>query len=436
MFVMQQRSRAIFIKAFWGLIICVLVGVSAPGMPRAQQETDENLSDVEKALAIELEQSESLRKRGDEIAHETAALRAKLVASAKSVQDHEHMIVSLEAQLIDLERSERDKIIRLATRREQFAKVLMALERLARFPPEAMIAQPGKPTDTVRSALLLRSVVPEIEARAAELGREVDSLARAREQIEIRREALWRESVGLEEEGQKLGALLAQKKLLKLETDAESRLADKRASKLAREASTLRELIASIEADRVARALAATETALATAVPPAKPELGDSLDGTTSLGAGTQVASLRPASNGILSGGSIRDMKGDLPYPAIGKIVSRYGETNENGMTQRGLEVKTRAGAQVVASFEGTVVFVGDFRGYGQLLIIEHSGGYHSLLAGMTRIDSIIGQQVLTGEPVGVMDPAQDGSTILYVELRREGQSINPSSWLSPRKQS
>ena len=80
---------------------------------------------------------------------------------------------------------------------------------------------------------------------------------------------------------------------------------------------------------------------------------------------------------------------------------------------------------------------MGDFRGYGQLLIIEHSGGYHSLLAGMTRIDSVMGQQVLTGEPVGVMGGDAGSSTdqdaILYVELRREGQSINPSSWLSSR---
>ncbi|MBT3556385.1 MAG: peptidoglycan DD-metalloendopeptidase family protein [Rhodospirillales bacterium] len=430
---MQQRSRAISIKPLWALVLFVSFGLGSWSDARAQDVSSENLSQVEKALALELEQSESLHQRITEIARETATLRAKLVTSAKAVQDHEHMIASLEGQLADLEQSERDKVARLATRRKQFAGVLMALERLARFPPEAMIAQPGSPADTVRSALLLRSVVPEIEAQAAELGREVDSLARAREQIEVRRESLWRETVGLEEEGLKLGALLAQKKLLKQQTDAESYLAEQRASELAKEASDLRDLIARIQADKAARTLNASETAMATVVPPSKPTAGDS----QSVENETQVAALNVLGNGILSGGSIRDMKGNLPFPVIGKVVAKYGETNENGMTQRGLEVKTRPGAQVIASFEGTVVFVGDFRGYGQLLIIEHSGGYHSLLAGMTRIDSVMGQQVLTGEPVGVMGGDAGSSTdqdaILYVELRREGQSINPSSWLSSR---
>lgn len=390
----------------------------------AQQVSDENLSDVEKALALELEQSKTLRQRVEGIARETAALKAKLVASAKAVHDHEHKITSFEIQIVDLEQLEREKAKHLAGQRRQFSMVLMALERLARFPPEAMIAQPGRPTDTVRSALLLRSIVPEIERRASELGREVASLSRAREQIEVRREALWRETVGLEEESQKLGALLAQKKLLKQQTNLESKLAEQRASKLAEEASNIRDLIARIKRDRAAQA----ENEMATSTPPSKPDAPGSSDGGE-----TQMASLDLSRSGVLRGDFIGDMKGQLPFPVIGDVISQYGETNENGMTQRGMEIKTRPAAQVVTFFEGTIVFVGDFRGYGQLLIIEHSGGYHSLLAGMTRIDSVIGQQVLTGEPVGVMNSSTEENTILYVELRREGQSINPSSWLASR---
>ncbi len=429
---MRQRSKTIINRVFFAVTAVFMLAQGMQNYAHAQQSSDESLNEVERALALELEQSENLRQRVADIARETALLRAKLVTSAKAVQDHEHSIASLEAQLVDLEQSEREKVAHLASRRVQFAKVLMALERLARFPPEAMIAQPGSPTDTVRSALLLRSVVPEIESRAAELGREVESLARAREQIEVRREALWRETVALEEKGQMLGALLAQKKLLKLQTDSESRMAEQRASELAREASTLRELIARIEQDNAARALSAAETMLASVTPPSKPDAIDTEAGDEDV----QIGALSLPGNGVLTGDFIGDMKGKLPFPVVGEIISRYGETNENGMTQRGLKIRTRPGAQVVAPFEGTVAFVGDFRGYGQLLIIEHGEGYHSLLAGMTRIDSIIGQQVLIGEPVGIMNSAADESAVLYVELRREGQSINPISWLAPRDNS
>jgi septal ring factor EnvC (AmiA/AmiB activator) len=79
------------------------------------------------------------------------------------------------------------------------------------------------------------------------------------------------------------------------------------------------------------------------------------------------------------------------------------------------------------------VAYAGKFRGYGLLLIIEHSEGYHSLLAGMSRIDVEQGQQVIAGEPVGVIDEG-NGEPVLYLELRRNGQPINPVPWLAARK--
>ena len=90
----------------------------------------------------------------------------------------------------------------------------------------------------------------------------------------------------------------------------------------------------------------------------------------------------------------------------------------------------------MIAPFDGVVAFAGAFRGYGQLLIIEHSEGYHTLLAGLGRVDGEVGQRVLAGEPVGVMATSEtDGapSSSLYVELRRDGQPINPLPWLADR---
>ena len=92
--------------------------------------------------------------------------------------------------------------------------------------------------------------------------------------------------------------------------------------------------------------------------------------------------------------------------------------------------------AQVIAPHNGKVVFAGNFRGYGQLLIIDHGEGYHTLLAGMVRIDGTMGQYVLSGEPVGVMGTPKDGKPSLYIELRRNSQPINPIPWLAKNKDS
>jgi len=106
----------------------------------------------------------------------------------------------------------------------------------------------------------------------------------------------------------------------------------------------------------------------------------------------------------------------------------------EAGLTSKGISIATVEGAQVVAPYAGRVVYAGAFRGYGQLLIIEHGEGYHSLMAGLTRIDSVIGQWVLAGEPIGVMGRAESENPSLYVELRRNGRPINPLPWLAARK--
>ena len=67
-------------------------------------------------------------------------------------------------------------------------------------------------------------------------------------------------------------------------------------------------------------------------------------------------------------------------------------------------------------------------------MIIDHGDGYHTLLAGMARIDMTVGQRVSTGEPVGLMGNDGGNRPILYVELRRKGQPINPLPWLASRK--
>jgi septal ring factor EnvC (AmiA/AmiB activator) len=103
------------------------------------------------------------------------------------------------------------------------------------------------------------------------------------------------------------------------------------------------------------------------------------------------------------------------------------------GNVEKGITIETRSAAQVIAPYAGQVVFAGQFRGYGLLLIIEHGEGYHTLLAGMDRIDSTVGQRVVAGEPVGVMGQTE-GKPTLYVELRRNGQPVNPLPWLTARK--
>ncbi len=128
---------------------------------------------------------------------------------------------------------------------------------------------------------------------------------------------------------------------------------------------------------------------------------------------------------------SFTQARGTLPLPARGRLVGAYGQTDASGERAHGITIETRAGAFVVTPYDGRVAFAGPYRGYGQLLIIDHGEGYHTLLAGFSRIDVVLGQWLLAGEAVGAMGRTTDGSPNLYVELRYNGDTINPLPWLA-----
>ncbi|MFQ5346949.1 MAG: murein hydrolase activator EnvC family protein, partial [Rhodothalassiaceae bacterium] len=136
--------------------------------------------------------------------------------------------------------------------------------------------------------------------------------------------------------------------------------------------------------------------------------------------------------------------RGSLPLPVRGALVKEFGEQS-GALHERGITIAALPGAQVVAPYDGRVVFAGPFRGYGQLLIISHGGGYHTLLAGMARIYATVGQWVLAGEPVGEMAAGDARAAVvaggagatagttpkLYVELRQGGEPVDPLPWLA-----
>ena len=246
----------------------------------------------------------------------------------------------------------------------------------------------------------------QIEAQATTLRDELNFLVKARVEIQERERALIETSALLDRERRRLGALMARKKVLKRRADKEAAAAEQRMQSLAGEAKTLRELIKGIEREQK-RANAA----------PSAPSR-------STVAANTVRRALRPVSKA----------RGALTQPVVGTLTGRYGDKTDAGFARKGMTLAAPPGAQVTATYDGTVVYAGKFRGYGLLLIIDHGEGYHTLLAGMTRIDAEQGQQILAGEPVGVMDNAANGQPILYVELRRDGQPINPQPWLAARK--
>ena len=118
-----------------------------------------------------------------------------------------------------------------------------------------------------------------------------------------------------------------------------------------------------------------------------------------------------------------------LERPVGGNVIRTFGSKDTDGIVSKGLTYKAMPGSPVVAPASGRVVFAGPFRGYGQILILQHKGGYHSFLAGFGRIDAEMGQEVDAGEPLGIL-PAKDSGARpeLYFEWRRNGEPVDPQT--------
>jgi septal ring factor EnvC (AmiA/AmiB activator) len=125
--------------------------------------------------------------------------------------------------------------------------------------------------------------------------------------------------------------------------------------------------------------------------------------------------------------------------PVSGTISGRFGAADGNGGTLQGDIVTTQSGAIVTSPVDATVVYAGPYRSYGQLLILDAGDGYHVVLSGLGRLNVVMGQPVLAGEPVGAMGETRvasiaplgnaDGAPLLFVEFRHDKKPVDPSPW-------
>jgi len=422
-----QRNKAIQFVVFGALLI---LGSVLPVCAKAADKQAE-LREIEREIKSGERRKADLTQKSRNLQKEAAALRAELIALSQSVQKREATVTRLENALAELRVEEEQARRVLEARHAQTVETLMALQRMALNPPEAIIALPQPPSDMVRSAILLRSVVPHIQARATALRQEVRAYADKRKKLERQKERLGLASQDLAEERQRLTKLIADKKALSQKYIADSRKTARQVAKLSDKARSLRSLIDRLEQEKKRQAKIKAKQP-PRKPPPRKPQRpsqgqdtgGEAEDDDNDL----EIVLGKPP-----EGKPIAKAKGELARPAVGKIVRRYGQKEKLGGKHKGISIKTRKSARVVATYDGQIAFAGPFRGYKQLLIIDHGAGYHTLLTGMDRIDVSVGQWLLSGEPVGVMAAGASKRKNLYFELRKNGAPINPLPWIRQR---
>ncbi|MCK6450691.1 MAG: peptidoglycan DD-metalloendopeptidase family protein [Alphaproteobacteria bacterium] len=396
------------------------------------------------------------QRRIEEAGKQAERLRRERRDAGLREQQHEREVARRNAEAERLAAEEAGKRADLKRRSEQRDRVLAALVRLSGGEPVFLVALPGEPLESVQGALAFRFLEQDLRRRSGELAMALDDLAQsratlegARRRLDAERAALAAEKARLERmlgesaDDQRRAAGLRQKEIELAERlrgearDREELMAALVKDRHEREAREAAERKAREEAERRARETAQREAQRkareAAQRRTAAPER-DQLAALTPPGAPVSAPSTAPEPR---TGGSGRPAdirntpppRGAMLNPVAGRIVRQFGQTDDAGTASKGVVFAAGQAARVVAPFDGQVVYAGPFRGFGRILIIEHGGGYHTMLSGLGRIDCAVGQWVVAGEPVAVM--GDQGGAGLYVELRRDGQPVNPIPWLA-----
>ena len=407
--------------------------------PAVEDPTAE-LRRIEQALDGERKAGSKLDRLAQDLAGEIDRLRERMAVAATRAQRTESDMADAEQTLDTLRQEVKDKRARLLERHQELAQLTGALQRLARHPPETLLLVGRAPLDTVHTGILLESAIPRLNGNAKELRRDLDSLATLEADIRAQRDRLELAAQDLDGERAALAELAAEKAELLAGTRSRASNASDEIRALSESARSLRELIDSLEKREAAEAeeqrkLAALVTPKLrpqrAPVPSAGQDGGEPpapapsvTDDGSPPPAPLQTAALPPAP-------SLKSARGRLFAPVAGSVVQRFGKARTGDLTKEGLLLRTRPGALVIAPHDGIVLYAGPFEGFGRILIIEHGDGYHTLLAGLTRVDLTVGTRVLAGEPVGAMAMSGSAAPELYLELRHNGDPIDPLPWFA-----
>ncbi len=420
------------------------------------------------------------------------------------IQRGEAKMTAIEGRLSELQEQERLVRGSLEQRHGQIAALLAALQRIGRNPPPVLVTRREDALKMVRSAMLLSSAFPELKDKAVQLSSKLTELQKVMAGIRTEGAHLKAETDRLNETRTRLASLMEAKKLTL--ADRQTQLAAVRvaSAEISKNVTNLSDLIARLDQtvtektglgaynnelkseqqagvapttprrphhqppDRrplrppemppgpadvanksnavAAPIAAATEAAAEAAAPPAKVAILTPPPATKQA-----IIELAPSGGSLIPGspGRIKpaipfaSAVGKLPLPAQGRRALDFGDKTQYGGQSKGIVIETRYAAQVTSPCDGWVVYAGEFRSYGQLLIINAGDGYHVLLAGLSQIDVQPGQFVLAAEPVGTMSGGQRNSPVsaqisgpvLYVELRKNGHPIDPDPWWASGQQ-
>ena len=412
----MQKTLLIF-----SLIALLVAGQRSDAAPAANVSASEVAKMEAEAKRVSKEHQQ-MEQKANKLKEELKNVNQKMIAAAKIIQNGEDELRKKQEELEVLQKHLNESEEKFNSENDMLIETLAALQNLALRPSEAVLVQPLSPVEVMRSSILLRGSVHALESRASSIRQSIEDISNQKKQIASRLQDLEKDNKILAQQQEDMKKLSQQKSTMYSQISSKSEEAKKKADMLASQAHNLRDLLEKLEKQKeIARRQMAEKARLA------REQAADKM---RKENHGLEVS--YEAENNVtvpetpVTGFS--KAKGRLSRPARGPLVTAFHSELSKGVVSNGIDIKTAAKAQVIAPFDGTVIYAGPFKNFANLVIIDHGEGYTSLLSGLGETDTEVGQSLLAGEPVGTM-PA-DTNSKLHMEIRKNNHPVDPNEWI------
>lgn len=390
---------------FLTIILCINLLSVCTAHAQTPIPSSHPLNEIEQTKEERRQKEDLLKQEMQKIKSDLKSKKNNLLEVAKNIKANESNLIKLQSQIEEKRQEQLSIEVNLEKDRTTLSNLVLAMQRIERIPPEALMVRPGAPLETAQSAMLLQSILPRIYQKAEELNTTLEKLNIVVSDLEEARKKSLNTAKDLQVSQGRLNSLLKERELLYSKTEKDVFQNKEELMRISKEAQNLKDLVKRIE-----RKQKKEEEQRRIAQQKIKENKSDNIQ---------QAAIKTPLPK-----------SGDAQLPISGIIKTSYGKSDEIGAVSQGLKIDGRTNALVVAPMGGVIDYAGPFKGYGNIVIIRHQKDYHSLVAGLAKIDTVVGRAVSAGEPIGKMGSAADKIS-LYYELRHEGQPINPSKKIS-----
>ncbi|MDR3424954.1 MAG: peptidoglycan DD-metalloendopeptidase family protein [Alphaproteobacteria bacterium] len=366
---------------------CFLLGLLITGVAfasSAQAKPDDKLRQVEQQLNEKKQQQEALAAAALDAGKNLEDLRQRMIRSTQTLQEKEAEQETLEGKLDELTQEISAKSKGAELERKQFSLMVSALVEIASRPPESLFLQDRTAIDHIHRSLLLQAILPRLRQQTEVAAQDLAALYELQTQLAAQKRLASAAKENLQKQQRDLDQMIATRQGFLQRTEEQKAETARHLAALADEAHDLRQLMEKI-------------------APPSNRKRST------------------PA----------KELIAGLKWPVLGSVDKPFGDKDADGVTSEGVTLSAPSGAPVAAPRAGRVVFTGPFRGYGQIVILQHSNGYYSFLSGFGRIDAEMGQEVAAGEPLGVLPVKAGTKPELYFEWRRGDEPVDPTRGLT-----